>query len=247
MMNAFVTGGSRGIGRAIVLKFIQEGWGCAFTHLSNREAAEETLRLAQDIRSDCKIKTYQLDIRDSGCVEEVTEQAITDFENIQAVVNNAAVVRNNAAVMMSNEEWDEVLATNLTGPFYVTRSFLMHMISNKVGRFINISSLAQDGCSGQVNYAASKSGLIGLTKTLAKEYGPKGITANVVTVGYVQTQMTEEHLAQELHEFWMKHCPLKRMSSTEDVANLAYFICSDQGSFINGEVVRISGGLTYAP
>ena len=246
-MNVFVTGGSRGIGRALVLKFIQEGWGCAFTHLSNRDAAEETLRLARDIRSDLKVKSYQLDIKDPDCVEEVAEAVITEFENIQAVVNNAAVVRNNTAVMMSNEEWDEVLATNLTGPFYVTRSFLMHMISNKVGRIINISSLAQDGCSGQINYAASKAGLTGLTKTLAKEYGPKGITSNVVTVGYVQTQMTEEHLARDLHEFWMKHCPLKRVSSAEDIANLVYFICSDQGSFINGEVIRVSGGLTFAP
>ena len=144
-------------------------------------------------------------------------------------------------------EWKEVLATNLTGPFYVIRSFLMHFVSNKQGRIVNISSLAQDGCSGQVNYAASKAGLIGLTRTLAKEYGPKGITSNVVTVGYVQTDMTEENLAQTLHDYWVKHCPLKRISSPQDIANLVFFLCSDEGSFINGEVIRISGGLTYAP
>ena len=246
-MNVFVTGGSRGIGRAIVLKFVKEGWGCAFTYVKNPRAAEETIKLAEKINPDLLVKSYQLDVKDSDQVEQVSETALYAFQEIHAVVNNAGVVKNNAAVMMSNEEWDNVLATNLTGSFYVIRSFLMHFISNKIGRIVNISSLAQDGCSGQVNYAASKAGLIGLTRTLAKEYGPKGVTTNVVTVGYVQTDMTKDHMAQYLHNFWMKHCPLKKISSPEDIANLVYFLCSKEGSFINGEVIRISGGLTYVP
>lgn len=246
-MNVFITGGSRGIGRAAVLKFAEKGWGCAFTYIKNRAAAKETVSLANKINSELKIKSFQLDIKDPKQVEKVVETALSNFENIHAVVNNAAVVRNNAAVMMSDEEWSEVLDTNLSGPFYVTRSLLMHFISNKSGRIINISSLAQDGCSGQVNYAASKAGLIGMTRTLAKEYGPKGITSNIVTVGYVQTEMTKEHMAGELHDFWMKHCPLKKISSAKDVAHLIYFLCSQEGSFINGEVIRVSGGLTYAP
>lgn len=246
-MNVFVTGGSRGIGQAIALKFIEQGWGCGFTFAENHKAAQETIKQGEKINPNAPIKCYQLDVKNSKQVEEVVDTAVDDFENIHAVVNNAAVVRNNAAVMMSDEEWKEVLTTNLTGPFYVIRSFLMHFVSNKQGRIVNISSLAQDGCSGQVNYAASKAGLIGLTRTLAKEYGPKGITSNIVTVGYVQTHMTEEHLAQTLHDFWMKHCPLKRISSPRDIANLVFFLCSDESNFINGEVIRISGGLTYAP
>ncbi len=246
-MNAFVTGGSRGIGRAIVLKMVAENIGCAFTYVNNKKAADETIKIAKNINSNAEIKSYDMDIKNPETVEKKVDQAINDFENIDAIVNNAAIVRNNAAVMMSNEEWDEVIATNLSGPFYVIRSFLMHFISNKNGKIINISSLAQDGCSGQANYSASKSGLVGLTKTLAKEYGPKGITSNVVTVGYVQTDMTKDHLAEELHKFWLQHCPLKKISSAEDIANLVYFLISKEANFINGEVIRVSGGLTYAP
>lgn len=246
-MNVFITGGSRGIGRSMVCKFVKEGWGCAFTYAEDRTAAEETVRLTSELGGKGPIRFYQLDLKNPGNIEQVVDKAVDDFGDIQAVVNNAAVVRNNAAVLMSNEEWEEVIAVNLSGPFYVIRSFLMHLVSNKSGRIVNISSLAQDGCSGQVNYAASKSGLIGLTRTLAKEYGPKGITSNIVTVGYVPTRMTEEHLAADLHEFWMKHCPLKKTGSAEDIAGLVHYLCSGQGGFINGEVIRVSGGLTYAP
>ena len=246
-MNVFITGGSRGIGRAIVMKMVFEKIGCAFTYVNNKSAADETIKMAKEINPEINIKSYQMDTKNSEMVEKTVEEAISDFENIDALVNNAAIVRNNAAVMMSNEEWDEVIATNLSGPFYVTRSFLMHFISNKYGKIINISSLAQDGCSGQANYSASKAGLVGLTKTIAKEYGSKGITSNVVTVGYVQTDMTKDNLAEDLHKFWLQHCPLKKVSSAEDIANLVHFLISKEANFINGEVIRVSGGLTYAP
>ncbi|MBU1077311.1 MAG: SDR family oxidoreductase [Spirochaetes bacterium] len=246
-MNSFITGGSRGIGRAIVLKMVEKGAGCAFTYASNKKAAEETIKLAKEINSKIKVKSYQMELKDPDAVEKTIDQAISDFEDIDAVVNNAAVVKNNAAALMSNEEWDEVIATNLSGPFYTSRSFLMHFISNKKGRIINISSLAQDGCSGQANYAASKSGLVGLTKTLAKEYGVKGITSNVVVVGYVPTDMTDDNMAEDLKKFWLQHCPLKKVGSPEDIANLVAFLASEEARFINGEVIRVSGGLTYAP
>lgn len=246
-MNCLITGGSRGIGRAIVLKMVSGGSNCAFTYASNQKAADETIELAKKVNSQAKVKAYKLDIKDSEQVEKIVEQIINDFENIDAVVNNAAVVANNAAALMSNEQWDEVIATNLSGPFYLIRSLLMHFISNRKGKIVNISSLAQDGCSGQANYAASKAGLVGLTKTLAKEYGAKGITSNVVTVGYVQTDMTDKNLAKSLHDFWLQHCPLKRISEPVDIANVVYFLCSNEASFINGEVIHVSGGLTYAP
>jgi 3-oxoacyl-[acyl-carrier protein] reductase len=246
-MNVLITGGSRGIGRAMVLRAVQAGHGCAFTYASNRTAADETIRLANEVNPEIVVRAYSLDVKQPDQVEQVMETIIQDFDNITAVVNNAAVVRNNAAALMSNAQWDEVIATNLSGPFYVIRCLLMHFLSNRKGKIINISSLADAGCSGQINYAASKAGLIGLTQTIAKEYGAKGITANVVTVGYVPTDMTKDHLAESLHKFWLQHCPLKKAGSAEDIANVVNFLISEEANFINGEVIRVAGGLTYAP
>jgi 3-oxoacyl-[acyl-carrier protein] reductase len=246
-MNVFVTGGSRGIGRAIVLKMVKEGWGCAFTFVSDRASADETLSQARALSPEASLKCYQMDCKNSADVEKAAEQAIADFGDIHVLVNNAGIVRNNAAVMMSDAEWHDVIETNLSGAFYSVRSFLMHFISNRSGKIINISSLAGEGSSGQINYSASKAGLIGLTKTLAKEYGGKGITSNLVTVGYVETDMTKNHMVDSLREFWLKFCPLKKVGSADDIANAVHFLASDQGSFINGEEIRVAGGLTYAP
>ena len=246
-MNAFITGGSRGIGRGIVLKCVSEGYGCAFTYAGNTEAAEETVRLAKEINPDIDIKSYQLDVKIPQDVETVIEQAIDHFETIEVLINNAAVVANNAAALMSDEEWESVIATNLSGPFYTIRAFLMHFISNRMGRIINISSLAQDGCSGQANYAASKAGLIGLTNTIAREYGAKGITANIVAVGYVETDMTDNNLAERLHDIWLKYCPSKRIGTAEEIASLVHFLTTKDAGFINGESIRVAGGLSYIP
>jgi 3-oxoacyl-[acyl-carrier protein] reductase len=246
-MNTFVTGGSRGIGRAIVLRFIQAGYGCAFTYAGNEQAAQETLAQAAALNPQIRCRAYQLDVKVAARVEQVVEQAIKDFDRVEVVVNNAAVVKNNAAVIMTDEEWDEVVATNLSGPFYVTRDFLMHMIANRMGRIINISSLAMDGCSGQANYAASKAGLVGLTKTLAREYGIKGITANIVVVGYVETAMTKDHLAEKLHNIWMQYSPIKRIGTAEEIAAMVHYLTTPEASFINGEIIRVAGGLTYIP
>lgn len=246
-MNAFVTGGSRGIGRAIVLKLAAQGWGCAFSYVSNQTAAQETVRLAKESSPNVPVRAYKMDLKNPEAIEKTLEQAISDMDEITALVNNAAIVRNNAAALMSNEEWEDVIAANLSGPFYTARSLLMHFISNRKGRIVNISSLAEGGCSGQANYSASKAGLTGLTRTLAKEYGPKGITSNVITVGYVPTDMTKDHMAEDLHKFWMQHCPLKREGKASDIASLVSFLCSEEAGFINGEVIRVSGGLTYAP
>jgi 3-oxoacyl-[acyl-carrier protein] reductase len=246
-MNAFVTGGSRGIGREIVLKFVKEGHGCAFTYASNKGAADEVLAAASKLNPQVKVQAYPLDVKDPKATEATVEKAIENFGDILAVVNNAAVVRNNAAALMSDEEWYEVIATDLSGPFFVIRSFLMHLLSNRAGRIVNISSLAQGGTSGQVNYAAAKSGLIGLTKTLAREYGVKGITTNIVAVGYVETEMTRDHLADKLHDIWMQYCPMKRVGTAAEIASLVHYLTTPDAGFINGEVIRVSGGLTYVP
>lgn len=246
-MNFFITGGSRGIGRSIVLKMVKEGHNCAFTFNSNEVAASETIELAHEINPDADVVCYKLDVRKSADVDQVSEQAIEHFGSISGVVNNAAMVKNNAAAIMEDDEWDDVIAANLSGVFYVIRSFLMHFLANRFGRIINISSLAQDGASGQINYAASKAGLIGLTKALAREYGSKNITCNIVAVGFVETDMTRDHLAQKLADIWMEYCPMKRVGTPEEIASMVHYLTIEEAGFINGEIIRISGGLTYIP
>jgi len=229
------------------MRFASEGIGCGFTFFGNEEAAAETVRLASEAGPDAKIVPYRLRLSDASAVDTCVESAIDEFGDIGVLVNNAAIVRNNAAAIMTNEEWDEVIATNLSGPFYVSRSFLMHFLSNRFGRIINISSLAQDGASGQVNYAASKAGLIGMTKTLAREYGVKGITTNAVTVGLVETDMVKDSLAEQLRETWLTYCPMKRIGTADEIASAVHYLTLPESGFVNGEVLRIAGGLTYVP
>lgn len=246
-MNAFVTGGSRGIGRAIVLKFVQEGYGCAFSYANNAEAADTTRELAKEINPHAQVNSYRLDQKHSDQVETVVEKAFEDFGEIGVLVNNAAINRNNALAFMSDEEWDDVIQTNLSGPFFLIRQFLMPMVGARFGRIINISSLAQDGSSGQASYSVSKGGLVTLSKTVAREYGAKGITSNVVTVGYVKTDMTEQDLAEKLDKIWMNYCPMKRVGEADEIADAVYYLTTEKAGFINGEVICVSGGLTYVP
>lgn len=246
-MNVFVTGGSRGIGRAIVLKFISEGYGCAFSYTNRIEASEETINMAREINPNLKIKSYRMDQGSAEQVEAVVEKAMEDFGSIPILVNNAAINRNNALALMSDDEWHDVIRTNLTGPFFMIRQFIMPMLAAKFGRIINISSLAQDGSSGQAGYAASKGGLVSLSKSVAREYGIKGITSNVVTVGYVETDMTNEQLSARLREVWMNYCPIKRVGQADEIADAVYYLTTEKAGFINGEVLYVSGGLTYVP
>ena len=246
-MNAFVTGGSRGIGRGIVLKMVQEGYGCAFTYASNELAAQETLAMAREINPDIQVEAYKLDQARSADVERVVDTALETFGDIGVLVNNAAINRNNAVAFMSDEEWNDVIQTNLSGPFYLIRQFIMPMIGARFGRIINISSLAQDGASGQACYAASKGGLVTLSKTVAREYGVKGITCNVVTVGFVETDLTGDQLAEDLRKVWMEYCPMKRVGEADEIADAVHYLSTEKAGFINGEVIRVAGGLSYIP
>jgi len=244
---AFVTGGSRGIGRSIVLRLVKDGVPTAFSYVGNEDAKEETMRRAAAEKADVVLRAYKMDVRDAADVESVAEKVMEDFPRVGVIVNNAGVIRNNAAAMMTDEQWLDVIATDLSGPFFVIRSFLTHLMSERWGRIINISSLAQDGSSGQANYAAAKAGLVGLTKTLAREYGPRGITSNVVTVGYVETDMTDAHMAQKLHDIWLEYCPVKRIGTADEISSLVSYLASEEAGFINGEVIRVAGGLSYVP
>jgi NAD(P)-dependent dehydrogenase (short-subunit alcohol dehydrogenase family) len=246
-MMFFVSGGSRGIGAAIVLHAARSGHDVAFTYLQNEAAAHDILRQAREIRPDGHFRTYRLDVSSSAEVEAVGERVIEDFETVDVVVANAGINKNNLVVSMSDEEWHSVLNTNLSGAFYLCRQFLPTFLANRFGRFVLISSLGATGVSGQANYCASKAGLLGLSATLAKEYGKKGITSNVVSPGFFETDMTRTGMSASNREFWLKYCPLGRLGELPEIAELVVFLASPAGGYINGQELRVNGGLGWAP
>ena len=246
-MNFFVTGGSRGIGESIVLEAAACGHNVAFTYLTQADHATEVERRAQQKLAGGQAKAYQMDVRRSQSVETVGDQVLDDFGRIDVVVSNAGMNRPNLLVQMSDEEWDEVVATNLTGAFYLARYFLPPMMSQRFGRFILISSLAHRGITGQANYCASKAGLHGLAWAIAKEYGRRGITANVVVPGVFDTDMTREGLSTANRDFWIHYCPLGRMGELAELSKVVAFLASDGAAFINGQEINVHGGLDWAP
>ncbi len=246
-MNYFVTGGSRGIGAAIVLQAVREGHDVAFAFKGNREAAARVEAEAQQLRPGCQCKGYVLDVSDAEQVTEVGDQVLGDFDGIGVVVNCAGINRANLVVSMADEEWHSVLATNLHGPFYVIRQFLPTMLASRFGRIINVSSIQHSGAAGQANYAASKAGLHGLTASLAKEYGRKGITANVVVPGFFDTDMTRDSMPPQAKEYWAQYCPMPkgRMGRTDELATVVTFLAGPGGGYINGQVIPVTGGLDW--
>ena len=243
----FVTGGSRGIGAAIVCEAVRQGHDVAFTFLSNAEMARGIEKQAQEIRPGAQCRSYQLDVGDSDRVDAVSEQVLDDFDSVDVVVSNAGVNRDNLLVSMSNEEWDEVLRTNLSGSFYVCRAFLQNMLANRFGRIVLMSSIVHNGASGQANYCASKAGLHGLAAAIAKEYGRRGITANVLVPGFFDTPMTKETMSEGNKDFWLQYCPQGRMGELEEIGKTTVFLASDGAGFINGQVIPLTGGLDWAP
>ncbi len=243
----FVTGGSRGIGAGIVLEAVQSGHDVAFTYVHNEAKAKEVEAKAQELRPGAKCKAYKMNVADSASVEAGADAILEDFETVEVVVNCAGITKGNLLVSMSDEEWADVIGTNLSGPFYVVRQFLPSLLSNRFGRIVNISSIQHSGATGQSNYAASKSGLHGLTKSIAKEYGRKGITANVVVPGFFDTDMTREAMPQVAKDYWKKYCPAPkgRMGDISEVAKLVGFLASPGGAFINGQVIPVTGGLDW--
>ena len=244
-MNFIVTGGSRGLGKAIVLQAVKEGHNVAFTYVNNAQSSNNVISEAQNINSDCKALSYQLDVGNSLRVEDVIDKIILDFDRIDVLVNNAGINKDNLAVSITDEEWDEVLKTNLTGPFYLCRQVLPIMLSQRFGRIINISSLQFRGGRGQANYAASKAGLNGLTQTLAKEYGKRGINSNVVVPGFFETDMTKETMPQEQREMWKNYCPHPGggVGNPAELGKVVTFLASEGGNYINGEIINVTGGI----
>ena len=238
---ALVTGASKGIGRKIAEKFVEQGAHVAFTYLSSVEKGQA---LEKELQSgDSKVKGYRSDASKFDEAEKLIDAIVADFGTIDIVVNNAGITKDGLLMRMTEENWDEVLDVNLKSVFNVTKAASKIMMKNRSGVFINMSSVVGvQGNAGQANYAASKAGIIGFSKSVAKELGSRNIRTNVVAPGFIRTEMTDV-LDPKVVEGWAQAIPLKRAGETEDVANVCVFLGSDMSAYVNGQVLSVCGGM----
>ncbi|RMG66381.1 MAG: 3-oxoacyl-[acyl-carrier-protein] reductase [Bacteroidetes bacterium] len=239
-----ITGATRGIGRAIATHFAQEGATVAFTYRSSSAKADSLVAEIEAVGGTAK--AYQADAGDMGATQAVIDDVLKTFGRIDAIVNNAGITQDNLLLRMNEEQWSQVLETNLNSVFFTTKVALRAMLKQRSGSFINISSVVGlQGNAGQANYAASKAGMIGFTKSVAREVGSRGIRANVVAPGFIATEMTEALPEKELAT-WLEGIPLKRAGTPEDVAHLCAFLASDRSTYITGQVFNVDGGMVMA-
>jgi 3-oxoacyl-[acyl-carrier protein] reductase len=240
---ALVTGGSRGIGKAIAARFIGQGASVAIFS-TNQEKGQETLQELQRIAQEGqKIAFYQVDVAHSAQVEKVVEQVYTDFGHIDILVNNAGVTRDNLLMRLSEEDWEVVLNTNLKSVYNTCRIIVRSMLKARQGKIINITSIvALMGNPGQTNYAASKAGMIGFTKSLAKEVATRGICVNCIAPGFIETEMTGR-LNEKQKEAILAQVPLQRMGKSQDIADAALYLASPLADYVTGQVLTVDGGM----
>lgn len=238
---AVVTGGTRGIGRAVVLALCRQGADCVFTYTSHQEAAEA---LAADVREmGRRVLPIRLDVRDFEGAKAMIEQVRNTFGRLDILVNNAGVTRDKSLMMMSKDDWSAVIDTNLTGVFNTTRACIITFLKQKSGDIVNISSVSGiHPLPGQCNYAAAKAGVIGFTKALATEVAPYNIRVNAVAPGFIDTEMTAD-LSQQLKDKFMTMIPLQRFGTVEEVAQAVLFLLSDASQYITGQTLQLDGGL----
>lgn len=239
--NAVITGAGRGIGRAVAVRLANEGARVACVSRSEENAK----RTADEINKDRanSAKSYMADVADRAAVQNVGAQIVEEFGKIDILVNNAGVTRDALAIRMSIEDWDAVINTNLRGAFNFTQAILRSMVKQRSGRIINISSvIGLIGNAGQTNYAASKAGLIGLTKSLARELASRNITVNAVAPGFIMTDMTAG-LSNEIKNTIQSKIPLGKTGTPEDIANAVAFLASAEASYITGQVLCVDGGI----
>lgn len=236
---AIVTGGSRGIGAAICKLFAQNGANIALLYAGNTQKAEETK--AELLALGVKAEAYQCNVADAEQVAQVCKQIIKEFDSVDILVNNAGITKDKLVPMMKIPDFDSVIDTNLKGAFYMIKQIYPVFMKQKSGKIINVSSVSGlMGNLGQTNYSASKAGLVGLTKSVAKELASRNVCCNAIAPGFVATDMTE-NLSE--NNALVDHIPMKRFAQPEDIAKLALFLASDQSDYITGEVIRIDGGL----
>ena len=238
---ALITGAARGIGKAIALKYAAEGADIAFTDLEINEVALQTVSELEAL--GVKVKGYASNAANFDETQEVVAQVVADFGRIDILVNNAGITKDGLVMRMSEGQWDAVIAVNMKSAFNFLHAVVPVMARQKSGSIINMASIAgQTGNPGQVNYSASKAGLIAMAKSVAKEMGPRGIRANSIAPGYVLTEMTEV-LPQAVKDEFIKLIPLKRGATVEEIANTALYLGSDLSSYVSGQVIAVNGGM----
>ena len=236
---ALITGGSRGIGESIVRKFVEQGAKVAFTYVSAGSAARSEA-LAAELGEN--VKAYQSDAGDYAQAEALIAQVVKDFGKLDILINTAGITRDTLMLRMTEEQWDQVMQTNLKSVFNLTKHALRPMLRSG-GAIINMSSVVGVfGQQGQANYAASKAGVIGFSKSIAKEYGSRNIRCNAVAPGFIETEMTAA-LDEKTKENYLSSIPLKRLGSGEDVANACLYLASDMGAYVSGQVLSVCGAL----
>jgi 3-oxoacyl-[acyl-carrier protein] reductase len=236
-----VTGASRGIGRAIANQFAQSGANVAFTYLSSVEKGEALVKELEAF--GIKAKGYRSDASMFDASEELVNSVIADFGQIDILINNAGITRDGLLMRMSEEQWDEVIRVNLKSVFNLTKAVIKPMMKAKSGSIINMTSVVGvKGNAGQANYAASKAGIIGFTKSVALELGSRNIRCNAIAPGFIETEMTEE-LNEAAIEEWKKAIPLKRGGEAKEVADVCLFLGSDLSTYVTGQTIHVNGGL----
>jgi 3-oxoacyl-[acyl-carrier protein] reductase len=238
---ALVTGGSRGIGAAIAEKLAMNGAHVALTFVSSPDKAEEVVKRC--ISHGVKAKAYQSNAAVFAESEQLIQQVVADFGGLDILVNNAGITKDNLILRMTEEQWDQVITTNLKSCFNLTKHVARQMMKTRSGSIINISSVVGEfGNAGQSNYAASKAGMIGFTKSMAKELASRNIRCNALAPGFIETEMTEV-LDEKTKDMFLKNIPLGRLAKAEEVADVVSFLASDQSSYITGQVISVCGGL----
>ncbi|MGP3947292.1 3-oxoacyl-[acyl-carrier-protein] reductase [Streptomyces sp. 7N604] len=239
---AIVTGGSRGIGRAVAVRLAADGYDIAFCYRSGNSAAAETARLVRE--KGAQVYHAACDVADHDAVREFVAQATQRLGNVHALVNSAGIVKDNPMVLMPVEDWRRVIDTNLSGTFNFCSSVVFNFMKRKEGVIVNVSSIAGvDGNPTQTNYSASKAGIQGMSKALAKEVAPYGIRVNVVAPGFIETDMTAA-LPEQVRARALEAIPMRRNGEAAEVAELVSFLVSEKAGYLTGEVIRIDGGVT---
>lgn len=238
---ALITGASRGIGRMIAIRYAQEGANIAFSDLKYDENAQSLEK--ELISLGVKAKGYASDASSYSSSESLIEDVLKDFSTIDILVNNAGITRDNLLMRMTEQDWDLVMNVNLKSVFNLTKAVQKIMIKQRSGSIINMSSVVGiGGNSGQSNYAASKAGIIGFTKSIAQELGSRNIRTNAIAPGFIETEMTAK-LPEDIKKKWADEIPLKRAGTPTDVANAAIFLASELSSYVNGQVIHVCGGM----
>lgn len=238
---ALITGGTRGIGKQIALTLAENGYDIAINYRTENDALKETKKLVEEYGVKCL--AVKGDVSNYEECERFVKEIIDEYGKIDVLVNNAGITRDTLLMRMKKEDFEEVINTNLVGTFNVTKNVISYMIKARFGRIINISSVVGiAGNAGQTNYSASKAGMIGFTKSLAKEVASRGILVNAVAPGFIETDMTDV-LKDDVKEEIAKTIPLKRMGTTKDVANVVKFLASEESSYITGQVINVDGGM----